>query len=91
MTLCFTRPEFITCPTCGAKPGSPQLCRECLERRELLGVVAELRRNNLGLIDRVLCSVWPPTGYHRTLVSDLLRICPTCDGWPKIECKEHGR
>lgn len=35
MSLQYVRYEFVLCPTCAAKPGSPALCRECLERREL--------------------------------------------------------
>lgn len=43
MSLQFTRPEFVECPTCRAKPGTPALCRECLERRELYGVLRRLQ------------------------------------------------
>ena len=44
MSLQFTRQgAFVECPSCAAKPGSPQLCRECLERRELHGVVERFR------------------------------------------------
>ena len=35
--------EFRECPTCAAKPGSPDLCRECLERRALIAEVRRLR------------------------------------------------
>ena len=38
-TLSFVRPEFHECPTCAAKPGSPDLCRECLERRALYSLL----------------------------------------------------
>ena len=38
-TLCFVRTEFHECPVCSAKPGSPDLCRECLERRELYSLL----------------------------------------------------
>jgi hypothetical protein len=38
-TLCFVRPEFHECPICITKPGSPTLCRECLERRELYSLL----------------------------------------------------
>ena len=31
----FIRESFIECPNCRARPGSPTLCTECLERREL--------------------------------------------------------
>ncbi|GEL75461.1 hypothetical protein MVI01_72450 [Myxococcus virescens] len=31
----YIRAEFRECPACAAKPGSPALCPECLERREL--------------------------------------------------------
>ena len=37
----FIRPEFVECPSCRAKPGSPPLCAECLERRELFGLRAK--------------------------------------------------
>ncbi len=39
MSLQFTRPEFYLCPSCSGKPGSPELCVECLERRELHDLV----------------------------------------------------
>lgn len=29
------RPEFVECPQCASKTGAPDLCVECLERREL--------------------------------------------------------
>jgi len=38
-TMCLVRPEFHECPTCAAKPGSPDLCRECLERRALYSLL----------------------------------------------------
>lgn len=31
----FIRSEFVECPACKTKTGQPQLCSECLERREL--------------------------------------------------------
>lgn len=71
MTLQFTRAEFIACPSCAAKPGSPELCRECLERRELHSLVTRFRVAGVPFSE--------------------FRICPTCDGWPKMEYKEHGR
>jgi hypothetical protein len=37
------RDEFIECPTCYAKPGSPTLCVECIERRELFAERAALK------------------------------------------------
>jgi hypothetical protein len=77
VTLCHTRTEFIECPTCIAKPGSPTLCRECLERRELFSVIERLRKfPGLMLLPGV---------------SNLLRVCPTCKGEPNMHCKEHGR
>lgn len=72
MTLMFTRPEFERCPSCAAKPGSPELCRECLERRELHGVVMSFQK----------VRIFSFSEFH---------ICKVCNGWPKIECKEHGR
>lgn len=33
----YIRQSFIECPACRVKPGSPDLCVECLERRELFG------------------------------------------------------
>ncbi len=39
-TLAHVRPKFVECPTCVAKPGSPTLCRECLERRELYSLLS---------------------------------------------------
>lgn len=97
MSLANVRPEFVECPSCNAKPGSPELCRECVERRELYSVLEELRRKPLSFLDRLLCSVLPPAGYipevrkaHRSL-EELLRICPTCNGTRNVDCKEHGR
>ena len=29
-------PVFVECPTCSAKPGSPDLCADCLRRRSIL-------------------------------------------------------
>lgn len=75
MSLCFVREQFIECPTCRAKPGSPALCPECLERRELHTLLTKLR--NTPLVSHLL-------------VSDL-RICQSCRGTPNPECKEHGR
>lgn len=43
MSLQFVFPEFLECPPCLAKPGSPSLCSECLERRELHGVLKMMR------------------------------------------------
>lgn len=54
MSLQFTCSKFVECPTCAAKPGSPALCRECLERRELHGVVSQLRRLFVGEIARLV-------------------------------------
>lgn len=75
MSLSHVRPEFVECPTCEAKPGSPELCRECLERRELYEVVADLRRS---------------PALHASLQNKVV-ICSTCKGTPNPECKEHGR
>lgn len=33
------RSEFVECPKCIGRPGSPDLCRECVERRALFEVV----------------------------------------------------
>lgn len=77
MSLANVRPEFVECPTCRAKPGSPELCRECLERRELHGVLEELRRMpGLLLLPKI---------------QRIITLCPTCKGTPDPECKEHGR
>lgn len=45
MSLQYVAPQFIECPSCAAKPGSPTLCRECLERRELWHLVDRMRRS----------------------------------------------
>lgn len=42
----FIRPEFVECPTCAAKPGTPTLCPECLERRELHGFWKKCQRSS---------------------------------------------
>lgn len=77
MSLAYVRPEFVECPSCRVKPGSPVLCRECLERRELLSVLDDLRRMpTLLLIPKVQC---------------IITLCRTCKGTPDPECKEHGR
>ena len=96
MSLSNVRPEFVECSTCRAKPGSPALCRECLERRELYSVVEDLRNGEFTIIDRLLCFVFPPAGYtgpppKRKPLREMLRICPECEGMPNPECKEHGR
>ena len=44
MSLQFSTLEFRECPTCAAKPGSPSLCKECLERRELIDAILEAKR-----------------------------------------------
>jgi hypothetical protein len=77
MSLCFVREQFIECPTCRAKPGSPALCPECLERRELWYLLDTLRR---------LPPMTLPDATRR-----VISICPTCRGTPDPECKEHGR
>lgn len=97
MSLSHVRPDFVECPVCIEKPGSPALCRECLERRELYGLLDDLRAAQFSFIDRVLCAVWPPAGYtgapkrKNQSITELTRICPTCNGTPDPECKEHGR
>lgn len=76
MSLQYTRREFKECPSCAAKPGSPTLCRDCLERRELWEVVDRLRRSS-GL---------------RTYTRDLVKFCSVCEGGrPHTGCPEHGR
>jgi hypothetical protein len=77
MSLACVRPEFVECPTCKAKLGSPALCRECLERRELFGALEALRR-----MPTLLLLPW---------VRRIITLCPTCNGTPDPECKEHGR
>lgn len=96
MSLSFTRSEFVECPTCQAKPGSPELCRECLERRELWWVVDEIRKGQMSFIDKLLCLIYPPHGYEAparktTSIAELVRICHHCEGSPNPECPEHGR
>ena len=76
MSLQFTRPTFIECPTCRAKPGTPQLCRECLERRELHCVVEQIRGH---------------TPFFSWTIARLVQICSYCDGTPNPDCPEHGR
>jgi hypothetical protein len=77
-TLKWVRHEFKECASCAAKSGSPVLCHECLERRELYGLLEELRR----LPERqVLMS-----GFRT-----MLTVCPDCGGEPNPYCKEHGR
>ncbi len=77
LTLCNTREEFVECDTCRAKPGSPALCRECVERRELFMVVDQLRKYpGLMLLPGV---------------AKLITVCSTCKGVRNMHCKEHGR
>ena len=38
-TLAHVRSEFHECAACAAKPGMPDLCRECLERRTLYSLL----------------------------------------------------
>lgn len=76
MSLIFTRREFIECPACKAKPGSPALCVECLERRELYEVVESIRDT------RVMSSK----------LADAVSFCKHCkDGNPDLYCPKHGR
>lgn len=42
-TLSHVRPAFVECPACTAKLGSPTLCRECIERRELYTLLSDER------------------------------------------------
>lgn len=77
VSLCHTREEFVECDTCRAKPGSPSLCRECLERRELFFILDRLRKYpGLMLLPGM---------------AKLITVCPTCKGTPNMNCKEHGR
>lgn len=75
MSLQYVRLEFVSCAACAAKPGSPVLCHECLERRELYGL-AERARHNRGVPKEV---------------RDEARICWRCSGNPNPDCPEHGR
>lgn len=77
MSLAHVRAEFVECDTCRAKPGSPALCRECLERRELWYALEELRRM--------------PTLLLMPKVRRIITLCETCKGVADPECKEHGR
>lgn len=77
MTLQYTRTSFVECPVCRAKPGSPPLCAECLERRELHWLRGRIEQIASEMIDRELCG--------------LVTICQTCNGTPDPKCKEHGR
>lgn len=76
MTLQYVREQFKECPACEAKPGSPSLCHECLERREMYGLLTFARKS--------LYSGLLPT-YHSFIP------CPTCNGNPNPKCEEHGR
>jgi len=80
MSLQYTRLEFRLCPRCAVKPGSPELCAECLERRELWFLVDKLRRGELK-------SSFP----FSAQVKRAIAICMNCQGRPNPECKEHGR
>ena len=82
MSLQFTRSEFIECPTCRAKGGSPALCRECLERRELHGVVSRLRNPPSRLSD-IFGKIFP--------LQEMVSICGHCNGTPNMNCPTHGR
>lgn len=75
MSLQFVREKFKECAVCAAMPGSPALCRECLERRELMAMRERLERSH-GL---------------RKYIRELVTICKSCNGYPNPECKEHGR
>ena len=75
MSLGFVRPEFVLCPRCAAKPGSPELCRECLERRELHDLTRRIHQSP-GLPE-----------FTRRAAG----ICVFCVGTPHPECPEHGR
>lgn len=77
MSLCFVRPKFVECPTCAAKGGTPALCRECLERREMWYVLDAFRRLPVSIVGRATI--------------ENASICPACHGTPNPECEEHGR
>lgn len=36
--------EFVECPECAKKPGSPRLCPSCLENRRIIGEYQEMTR-----------------------------------------------
>lgn len=78
VSLSCVRPTFVECPTCAAKCGSPTLCRECLERRELHRLVERIRR-----MPRVV-------SMNRRVIA-MVKLCPTCMGTPNANCPEHGR
>lgn len=77
MSLVYTRRTFVECDSCRAKPGSPALCRECLERREMYSVLEYIRNGNFFLNKRVKL---------------LIKFCEHCkDGMADLYCPEHGR
>jgi hypothetical protein len=75
MSLIFTRKTFVECPGCAAKGGSPVLCAECLERRELWYLVESLR--NMVFVN--------PT------IHKMVEFCKYCSSTPALDCPEHGR
>ncbi len=80
MSLSYlVRPKFVPCPSCAVKPGSPDLCRECLERRELYGAVEKVR----AILGALPASARTYAAYEATT------ICVYC-GTSPIECQEHG-
>lgn len=52
--LIWTTKDFVECPTCRAKTGSPILCRECLERREFHGVLQQLAELNSSAVNKII-------------------------------------
>jgi hypothetical protein len=77
MTLQYVRPKFEECAVCKAKPWAATLCHECLERRELYGMLERVRslandHNDVPILREVI-------------------LCKVCQGEPRPECPEHGR
>lgn len=71
------REDFEECLACSKLIGTQKLCRECIERRSLLGVLKRLRSGDVEMPPRAL---------------ELIRVCPYCtDGMANLECPEHGR
>lgn len=53
-----TFPYIWKCDSCIKKPGSPPLCRECLERRELWRLAYNIRNDkNFKASDAEICAI----------------------------------
>jgi hypothetical protein len=49
--------DFKTCPTCAAKPGSPILCKSCLNNRRLIGRLREVCKSNISHHNKFIASL----------------------------------